>query len=136
MSSRVSVRRSALYCVLPLLALLTLRVVAATVPSGITETQVATGPTGCNAVYPAGTTPRMAAGGPLADDIAKCQLKPLSAADYPGVTFTQTQWLTLQLTFPDGVCDWSKPGVSQQPSKPWQSFGPSPTNLLFDITKQ
>lgn len=102
----------------------------------VAETQVASGPTGCNAVYPAGTTPRMAAGGPLADDIAKCQLKPLSAADYPGVTFTQTQWLTLQLTFPDGVCDWSKPGVSQQPSKPWQSFGPSPTNLLFDITKQ
>lgn len=102
----------------------------------VAETQVASGPTGCNAVYPAGTTPRMAAGGPLADDIAKCQLKPLRAADYPGVTFTPTQWIALQLTFPDGVCDWSKPGVGQQASKPWQSFGPSPTNLLFDITKQ
>lgn len=102
----------------------------------VAETQVASGPTGCNAVYPAGTTPRMAAGGPLADDIAKCQLKPLSAADYPGITFTPTQWIALQLTFPDGVCDWTKPGVGQQPSKPWQSFGPSPTNLLFDITKQ
>lgn len=102
----------------------------------VAETQVASGPTGCNAVYPAGTTPRMAAGGPLADDILKCQLKPLRAADYPGITFTQAEWITLQLTFPDGVCDWSKPGVGQQPSQPWRSFGPSPTNLLFDITKQ
>lgn len=102
----------------------------------VAETQVATGPTGCNAVYPAGTTPRMAAGGPLADDIAKCQLKPLRTADYPGVSFTPAQWLSLQLTFPDGVCDWTQPGVGQQASKPWQSFGPSPTNLLFDITKQ
>lgn len=102
----------------------------------VAETQVASGPTGCNAVYPAGTTPRMAAGGPLSDDVAKCQLKPLSTADYPGITFTPTQWIALQLTFPDGVCDWTRPGVGQQPSRPWQSFGPSPTNLLFDITKQ
>lgn len=102
----------------------------------VAETQVASGPTGCNAVYPAGTTPRMAAGGPLSDDVAKCQLKPLSVADYPGITFTPTQWIALQLTFPDGVCDWTRPGVGQQPSRPWQSFGPSPTNLLFDITKQ
>ncbi|HVE54979.1 MAG TPA: DUF6351 family protein, partial [Ramlibacter sp.] len=99
-------------------------------------TQVASGPTGCNAVYPAGTTPRMAAGGPLADDVLKCQLKPLRAADYPGITFTQAEWISLQLTFPDGVCDWTRPGVGQQPSQPWRSFGPSPTHLLFDITKQ
>ncbi|MBC5784829.1 hypothetical protein H8N03_17900 [Ramlibacter sp. USB13] len=102
----------------------------------VAETQVANAGPACSAQYPAGTTPRMAAGGPLSDDIAKCQLKPLNAADYPGIAFTPAQWISLQLTFPDGVCDWSKPGVSQQPSKPWQSFGPSPTNLLFDITKQ
>lgn len=102
----------------------------------VAETQVANAGPACSAMYPAGTTPRMAAGGPLADDIAKCQLKPLSAADYPGITFSQSEWISLQLAFPDGVCDWSKPGVGQQASKPWQSFGPSPTNLLFDITKQ
>jgi hypothetical protein len=102
----------------------------------VAETQVAHAGPACSAQYPAGTTPRMAAGGPLADDVIKCQLKPLRAADYPGVSFTQSEWLSLQLTFPDGVCDWSKPGVGQQPSQPWQSFGPSPTHLLFDITKQ
>ncbi|MBE0624689.1 MAG: hypothetical protein IH606_07755, partial [Burkholderiales bacterium] len=28
--------------------------------------------------------------------------------------FTGAQLARLQLTFPDGVCDWSKPGVGQQ----------------------
>jgi hypothetical protein len=101
------------------------------------EEQVAYGATSCNTFYPAGTTPRMEAGGPLADDIAKCQLKPLNQADYgAGVTFTPLQWTVMQAIFPDGVCDWSKPGVAQQRSRTWQSFGPAPANLLFDITKQ
>ncbi len=99
------------------------------------EEQVAFGSTTCNGFYPAGTTPRMEAGGPLADNIAKCQLKPLNPADY-AVTFTPLQWSVMQNIFPQGVCDWSKPGVAQQPSRPWQSFGPAPKNLLFDITKQ
>ncbi len=100
------------------------------------EEQTAFGDGTCNSptFYPAGTTPRMAAGGPLADDIAKCQLKPLDAADY-AVTFAPAQWVLLQNVFPQGVCDWTKPGVSQQPSRPWQSFGPSPMNKLFDITR-
>ncbi|RYX90733.1 MAG: hypothetical protein EOO28_28340 [Comamonadaceae bacterium] len=100
------------------------------------EEQTAAGTGTCNSAgfYPAGTTPRMAAGGPLADDIAKCQLKPLDPADY-AFAFNPLQWLLLQNVFPDGVCDWSKPGVGQQASRPWQSFGPSPVNLLFDITK-
>ena len=102
----------------------------------VAEPQVASGETRCNTTYPAGTTPRMAAGGPLADDIAKCQLKPLVMSDYPGITFTPTQWIALQLTFPKGVCDWTKPGIGQQASKAWQSFGPAPKDLLFDITKQ
>ena len=101
----------------------------------VAETQVASGTTSCNAIYPAGTTPRMAAGGPLADDIAKCQLKPQSRSDYPGITFTPSQWIALGLTFPNGVCDWTKPGIGQQASSAWQSFGPAPKNLLFDITQ-
>ncbi|MET0310501.1 MAG: DUF6351 family protein [Burkholderiaceae bacterium] len=99
------------------------------------EEQVAYGATSCNTFYPAGTTPRMQAGGPLADDIAKCQLKPIDPADYAG-GLTPGQQVLLQATFPDGVCDWSKRGVAQQASRPWQSFGPAPKNLLFDITKQ
>ena len=100
------------------------------------EEQTAFGPGACNTFYPAGTTPRMAAGGPLTDDIAKCQLKPLAAADY-SVAFTPQQWARLGAIFPEGVCDWNKPGVGQQAlAGTWLSFGPSPVNLLFDITGQ
>lgn len=101
----------------------------------IIETQTAHGPGQCNTLYPAGTTPRMVAGGPLADNIVKCQLKPVDPADYR-VMLTPAQLSQLQLAFPSGVCDWSKPGVEQQPLKgTWLSFGPSPVGLLFDVTK-
>jgi len=100
------------------------------------EEQTAFGDGDCHIFYPAGTTPRMAAGGPLTDDIAKCQLKPLNPSDYR-VIFNTTQWNRLNAAFPDGVCDWTQPGVGQQPlSGTWLSFGPSPVNLLFDITKK
>lgn len=89
----------------------------------------------CGAAYPAGTTPRMVAGGPRSDDIVKCQLKAPVQSDYTP-SFNTSQWARLQLIFPSGVCDWSKPGVGQQPlAGTWQSFGPAPANLLFDITR-
>jgi len=56
-------------------------------------------------------SPRRVAGGPLTEDILKCQLKPLAAADYAPSTFTGSQWSRLQAAFAQGVCDWSKPGV-------------------------
>ena len=59
-------------------------------------------------------SPRQVAGGPRAEDVLKCQLKPLLRADYAAGTFTDPQWARLQAVFTDGVCDWSKPGVGQQ----------------------
>jgi Tannase-like family of unknown function (DUF6351) len=59
-------------------------------------------------------SPRQVAGGPLAENILNCRLKPLNSADYASVVFTSAQWARLQATFPDGVCDWSRPGVGQQ----------------------
>ena len=59
-------------------------------------------------------SPRQVAGGSLAENILKCQLKPLAFADYTGVTFTAAQQTRLNAVFPTGVCDWSKPGVGQQ----------------------
>jgi len=59
-------------------------------------------------------SPRQVAGGPLAENILKCQLKPLSPVDYGTVTFSPTQWVRLMAAFPGGVCDWSLPGVGQQ----------------------
>ena len=60
------------------------------------------------------SSPRQVAGGPLAENILKCQLKPLMLADYAPVTFSDAQIARLHATFPEGVCDWSEPGVGQQ----------------------
>ena len=62
------------------------------------------------------SSPRQVAGGPLTEDILKCQLKPLNLADYLPATFTKAQLARLHAVFPDGVCDWSLPGVGQQPA--------------------
>jgi hypothetical protein len=67
-------------------------------------------------------TPRMAAGEPINTDNEKCTLKPLRESDYYPITFTPDEWATLQQTFPTGVCDFSQPGVGQQPVIPWQNY--------------
>lgn len=71
-------------------------------------------------------SPRQVAGGPLAENILKCQLKPLNPADYAPVAFTAAQWTRLLGAFPDGVCDWSRPGVGQQEAQSPQSFAAGP----------
>ncbi|HEV7578229.1 MAG TPA: DUF6351 family protein [Caldimonas sp.] len=60
------------------------------------------------------SSPHQVAGGPLAENILKCQLKPVVFSDYTGITFTAGQQARLNAVFPTGVCDWSKPGVGQQ----------------------
>ena len=59
-------------------------------------------------------SPRQVAGGPRAEDVLKCQLKPLVQSDYPVASLSAGQFARLQAVFPGGVCDWSKPGVGQQ----------------------
>jgi hypothetical protein len=70
-------------------------------------------------------SPHQVAGGPLAEDILKCTLKPLKRSDYRA-TFNEAQWVRLTKVFANGVCDWSKPGISQQASTPWRSFAAGP----------
>lgn len=78
--------------------------------------------TACRTAFPYYLTPRMAAGGPFEDHIMKCQLKPLSRADYYNERFTETEWARLAAAFPFGVCDWSKPGIDQMRLEPWMTF--------------
>jgi hypothetical protein len=88
----------------------------------------------CDAVYRTFTDTRVAAGEPPTSDVMKCQLKPLNRTDpdYTSnllglpVQFTDTQWARLQQAFPNGVCDWSKPGVGQVTPEPWQTFADGP----------
>jgi hypothetical protein len=66
----------------------------------------------CNDLYPAFSFPRHVAGGPLANDVIQCELQPIDMADY-AVSLTPEEAGRLQQIFPDGVCDWSRPGVGQ-----------------------
>ena len=81
----------------------------------------------CNSLYPPHAGLRLVAGGPLSNDILKCQLKDIDPADYD-VEFTAEEMTRLQEIFPQGVCDWSRPGVGQQTNRTWLSFGPSAIN--------
>jgi len=60
------------------------------------------------------SSPHQVAGGPLAENILKCQLKPINVADYAPAVLTPAQQTRLAAVFPGGVCDWTKPGVGQQ----------------------
>jgi hypothetical protein len=88
----------------------------------------------CNTLFPSFAFPRYIAGGPLAANNVKCQLKPIDANDYT-VSFTSAELTRLHAIFPDGVCNWSKPGINRTGVVPWASFGPAPENLVFDVTK-
>jgi hypothetical protein len=68
---------------------------------------------------------RVASGEPLASDIMKCQLKPLTRSDY-AVALGDDQWSRLQAVFSLGVCDYSKPGIGQVAPEPWQTFMDGP----------
>jgi hypothetical protein len=98
-----------------------------------------TDPSTCSTTFPHYGNTRTAAGAPAADDIIKCRLKPLDPKDYPA-PFAPAEWAQVEQAFPTGVCDYSKPGVGQQPSIPWITFadgpggrplGPSPASAAF-----
>jgi hypothetical protein len=77
----------------------------------------------CEALYPSNSVPRGVAGGPVASDVVKCQLKPVAPSDYT-VSFTADEMARLRRIFSGGVCDWSKPGAGQQPPRgTWLKFG-------------
>lgn len=99
----------------------------------IVERQTLDGPGQCNTLFPVGVPPEFVAGAPIELDVIKCKLKPLDMSDYQ-VAFSAQQRARLHAIFPNGVCDWSRPGVEQLGAQPWASFGPSPENLVFDIT--
>jgi hypothetical protein len=67
-------------------------------------------------------TPATVAGESVATDQNRCQLKPLRRSDYYPIDFTASQWAALQHTFPTGVCDWERPGVSQRDTVPWLTY--------------
>jgi hypothetical protein len=83
----------------------------------------------CSELFPVYSNTRKEAGGPLAANVLKCQLKPVDVKDYTA-PLTAAEIARLKSIFPRGVCDWSRPGVNQTPVVTWASFGPSPGHLI------
>jgi hypothetical protein len=76
----------------------------------------------CAELFPIGTDARMVAGAPATNDVAKCALRPVSAADY-SVSLTDAQLAELREIFPNGVCDFSQPSIGSVPhAGPWLIF--------------
>ncbi|MGW4873933.1 DUF6351 family protein [Streptomyces chartreusis] len=73
-------------------------------------TYPATGP--CADEYPISADPRLQAGEPLAESTLKCALRPVNFDDYR-VSFTRTEKAQLLRAFPNGVCDYTRPGPGQ-----------------------
>jgi Tannase-like family of unknown function (DUF6351) len=66
----------------------------------------------CAKLFPFAGDARLAAGAPPTDDVFKCALKPIDVADYKPAITTE-RLAQLKQVFPEGVCDYSKPGVGQ-----------------------
>ena len=83
-------------------------------------------------VVPIYGTPRTVAGDAITVDTNKCHLKPLNRSDDYGPTpLDDAQWARLQALFPTGVCDFSKPGVSQQGTIPWQTYQDANGSVIY-----
>lgn len=83
-------------------------------------------------IVPIFGTPRIVAGDAITTDTNKCQLKPLDRnGDYGSTAFTDAQWARMQALFPSGVCDFSKPGVSQQGTIPWLRYQDHNGNVVY-----
>jgi hypothetical protein len=80
----------------------------------------------CDASVQSYASPRIAAGMPLTDDTIKCSLQPLRRENYGSVTFTDAQWAELVKAFPQGVCDYAKPGPDRVPTVPWLTYKGGP----------
>ncbi len=76
-------------------------------------------------------SPRQVAGGPVAENVLKCQLRPINRADYNPIGLTDDQFNRLKAVFPDGVCDFTKPGVGQQPAVGPLDFSAGPGGVPF-----
>ncbi len=77
-------------------------------------------------------TPRTVAGDAITTDANKCQLKPLNrSSNYGPIAFTDQQWAHMQTIFPNGVCDFSKPGVAQQGTVPWMTYQDAQGKVIY-----
>ena len=80
-------------------------------------------------------TPRIVAGDNNYSDNAKCRLKPLRRTDdYGAFGLSDAQWARLEAAFPEGVCDYSKPGVGFTETVPWLTYQRADGSVVYGGT--
>jgi Tannase-like family of unknown function (DUF6351) len=75
------------------------------------------------------SSPRQVAGGSLQEDVLKCELRQPKPADYAPAVLDASQMQRLKAVLPGGVCDWTKPGIGQQPAISPLTFAAGPGGL-------
>lgn len=76
----------------------------------------------CQELFPTHGDLRMAAGMPISEDVLKCALRPIARSEYPS-NATVEQLSRLKQIFPQGVCDYSQPGIGQSlTAGTWQQY--------------
>lgn len=70
------------------------------------------------------STPREQAGDGTANDRVACRLRPLERSEFDSLPLplSDAQWSRLQRIFPQGVCDYSRPGQGQGPAQTWLTY--------------
>ncbi len=80
-------------------------------------------------------TPRTVAGDDIYGDSLACQLKPFSREDdYGPIPFTEEEWLRLEELYAEGVCDYSQPPMSQQPTVAWMIYEDANGDVIYGGT--
>ncbi|MGH3712195.1 MAG: DUF6351 family protein [Micromonosporaceae bacterium] len=79
-------------------------------------------------------TPRTVAGDGATSDVNACALRQLRRAEYYPVLFSNADWGRLTATFPDGVCDWSRPGIGQADTVDWLTYSDAAGNVIYGGT--
>lgn len=86
------------------------------------------------------SSPRIEAGGGdpvvgFTDDRLDCETMPIEDHDYAGQSFTEVfapeQQDALTSAFPDGVCDYSKPGSGFQAAIPWLTYQNADGSVIY-----
>jgi hypothetical protein len=80
----------------------------------------------CDTIVESYSSPRIEAGMPFTDDTIKCELAPLRKSHYLPLQVNDATLEALQGAFPQGICDYAKPGVDRVPTVPWLSYKKGP----------
>ncbi len=116
---------------------------ASSSPAGLLD--IGPVPATCNAMYPASSYPRFDAGEPITGRTMQCSLKPIDVSDYAGHAALNPGWTGAQRAndlaaiaqaFPVGVCDYTRPGLQEQPlAGTWiQVTGPGQMRALRPLS--